>query len=91
QHHNVQMVTGAVKMNKDITHLEKGDRFDITKSVKQPETIKNDLSTLIVGIDERIKETTKVSTLESIELFDAVTTLKSNVKVQQDKVVSGTA
>ncbi|MFS1476664.1 DNA circularization N-terminal domain-containing protein [Vibrio lentus] len=91
QHHNVQMVTGAVKMNKDITHLEKGDRFDITKSVKQPETIKNDLSTLIVGIDERIKDTTKVSTLESIELFDAVTTLKSNVKVQQDKVVSGTA
>ncbi|PMN69655.1 hypothetical protein BCT26_07550 [Vibrio lentus] len=91
QHHNVQMVTGAVKMNKDITHLEKGDRFDITKSAKQPETIKNDLSTLIVGIDERIKETTKVSTLESIELFDAATTLKSNVKVQQDKVVSGTA
>ncbi|TCT42650.1 DNA circularization protein [Vibrio crassostreae] len=91
QHHNVQMVTGAVKMNKDITHLEKGDRFDITQSDKQPETIKNDLSTLIVGIDERIKETTKVSTLESIELFEAVTTLKSNVKVQQDKVVSGTA
>ncbi|MFA0551914.1 DNA circularization N-terminal domain-containing protein [Vibrio lentus] len=91
QHHNVQMVTGAVKMNKDITHLEKGDRFDITQSAKQPETINNDLSTLIVGIDERIKETTQVSTLESIELFDAVTTLKSNVKVQQDKVGSGTA
>lgn len=91
QHHNVQMVTGAVKMNKDITHLEKGDRFDITQSAKQPETIKNDLSTLIIGIDERIKDTTQVSTLESIELFDAITTLKSNVKVQQDKVVSGTA
>ncbi|MEZ8321634.1 hypothetical protein AB6C72_24870, partial [Vibrio splendidus] len=58
---------------------------------KQPETIKKDLSTLIVGIEERIKDTTQVSTLESIELFDAVTTLKSNVKVQQDKVVSGTA
>lgn len=91
QHHNVQMVTGAVKMNKDITHLEKSDHFDITQSAKQPETINSDLSTLIVGLDERIKDITKVSTLESIELFDAVTTLKSNVKVQQDKIVSGTA
>ncbi|WP_295898953.1 DNA circularization N-terminal domain-containing protein [uncultured Vibrio sp.] len=90
QYHNVQMVTAAVKMNKDITTLEAGDHFDITQSVKQPDTIKSDLSILVTNIDDRIAGTTQVSTQESVELFDSLTALKSSVKTQQDKVIEGT-
>ncbi|WP_038222720.1 DNA circularization N-terminal domain-containing protein [Vibrio mediterranei] len=90
QHHNVQVVTGAVKMSKDITDLEKADTFDITLAPKQPETIQSDLTTLVISIDDRIKEATHVSTQESIELFDELVTLKSNIQVQRDKVIEGT-
>ncbi len=90
KHHNVQMVTGAVKMSKDIANLETNDSFDITATQKQPEIIKSDLSTLIASVDDRIKDTTQVSTPESIQLYDALTTLKSNVQTQQDKVIEGT-
>lgn len=90
KHHNVQLVTGAVKMSKDITKLEANESFDITLAQKQPEIIQSDLSTLATSIDERIKETTQVSTKESIELYDALTLLKSNVRTQQDKVTLGT-
>lgn len=88
-HHNVQLVTGAVKMSKDITQLEANDSFDITLAQKQPEIIQSDLSTLAVSFDARIKDTTQVSTKESIELYDALTLLKSNVRTQQDKVTLG--
>lgn len=90
KHHNVQLVTGAVKMSKDVTNLEANDSFEITLTQKQPEIIKSDLSTLIVNVDDRIKETTQVSTQESIELYDALTSLKSNVQTQLDKVTEGT-
>ncbi|WP_076589681.1 DNA circularization N-terminal domain-containing protein [Vibrio ostreicida] len=90
KHHNVQLVTGAVKMSKDITDLETNEQFDITLAQKQPEIIKSDLSTLIINVDDRIKETTQVSTQESIELYDALTSLKSNVQTQLDKVTEGT-
>lgn len=90
KHHNVQMVTGAVKMSKDIANLETNDSFDITVTQKQPEIIKSDLSTLIASVDDRIKDTTQVSTPESVQLYDALTTLKSNVQTQQDKVIEGT-
>lgn len=90
KHHNVQMVTGAVKMSKDVTDLEANDSFEITLTQKQPEIIQSDLSTLIVSVDDRIKETTQVSTQESIELYDALTSLKSNVQTQHDKVAEGT-
>ncbi|MBW3695732.1 hypothetical protein EK599_08490 [Vibrio sp. T187] len=90
KHHNVQMVTGAVKMSKDVTDLEANDSFEITLAQKQPEIIQSDLSTLIVNLDERIKETTQVSTQESIELYDALTSLQSNVQTQHDKVAEGT-
>lgn len=90
KHHNVQMVTGAVKMSKDIANLETNDSFDITVTQKQPEIIKSDLSTLIASVDDRIKDTTQVSTPESVQLYDALTTLKSNVQTQQDKVIDGT-
>ncbi|ROO49131.1 DNA circularization N-terminal domain-containing protein [Vibrio crassostreae] len=89
QYHNMQMVTGAVKMSKDIINLEKGETYDITLATKQPETVKRDLSILLVNLDDRISEITQVSTLESMALFDALTILKSNVKNQQDKVVEG--
>lgn len=91
QHHNVQMATGAVKMNRDITQLEQSATFDLTLTDKQPEIISSDLAALIACVDGRIQDTTQVSTLESAQLFDALTELKSNVKAQQDKVTDGTA
>ena len=90
KHHNVQMVTGAVKMSKDVTDIEANDSFEITLAQKQPEIIQSDLSTLIVSVDDCIKEATQVSTKESTELYDALTLLKTNVQNQRDKVKEGT-
>jgi len=88
-HHNVQMVTAAVKVSKDITELEKNDQFDVTTTTKQPAIIQSDLATLVESVDKQINETTSVSTMESIALFDALVVLKSNVQKQHDKVVTG--
>ncbi|CAM3078998.1 DNA circularization N-terminal domain-containing protein [Vibrio neptunius] len=90
QHHNVQLVTGAVKMSKDVTNLEANDSFEIALTQKQPEIMESDLSALVASIEERIKETTQVSTQKSIQLYDALTSLKSNVQTQQDKIAEGT-
>ncbi|WJG23714.1 DNA circularization N-terminal domain-containing protein [Vibrio furnissii] len=90
-HHNIQMVTGAVKVSKDVTRLEKQDQFDITAVSKQPAIIQSDLSALIDGIDERVTETTNVSTVESLDIFDALTALKGGIQTQHDKVIKGTA
>ncbi|CAH7006647.1 DNA_circ_N domain-containing protein [Vibrio chagasii] len=89
QYHNMQMVAGAIKMNKDIISLEKAETYEITLATKESETIRLDLSILLLSLDDRIREVTQVSTLESMALFDALTTLKSNVKNQQNKVVDG--
>ncbi|ENB2052511.1 DNA circularization N-terminal domain-containing protein [Vibrio fluvialis] len=90
-HHNIQMVTGAVKVSKDVTRLEKQDQFDITAVSKQPAIIQSDLAALIDGIDERVTETTSVSTVESLDIFDALTALKGDIQTQYDKVIKGTA
>ncbi|WP_418114377.1 DNA circularization N-terminal domain-containing protein [Vibrio scophthalmi] len=89
KHHNVQMVTAAVKMNKDITELEKADTFDVTKANKQPDIIQADLAELVTGVDDRISDVTSVATMESIALFDSLVVLKSNVQKQRDKVIAG--
>ncbi|PJC85314.1 hypothetical protein CSW98_15925 [Vibrio sp. HA2012] len=88
-HYNVLMTTGAVKMSKDLSLLEKEERFDITSVSKQPDIIKSDLSTLLSKLDDRINEVTQVSTSESIELFDSLIALKSNIRTQYDKAVTG--
>ncbi|PNH91337.1 DNA circularization N-terminal domain-containing protein [Vibrio diazotrophicus] len=90
-HYNTQMVTGAIKVSKDLVKLEKEDRFDVTSTTKQPDIIQSDLSALIDSLDERIDDVTQVSTAESMELFDALLVLKSNVQTQYDKVDKGTA
>lgn len=90
-HYNVLIVTGALKMSKDIAELEKEDHFDVTKPKKQPDIIQNDIETLIESIDDRIDEATQVSTVESMALFDALVNLKDNVQLQRDKVVEGRA
>lgn len=53
--------------------------------------ILNDLSALLAGIESSIQDITQVSTLESLELFDSLVALKSNVQSQYDKVVAGSA
>ncbi|MBL4282186.1 DNA circularization N-terminal domain-containing protein [Vibrio fluvialis] len=90
-HHNIQMVTGAVKVSKDVTRLEKQDQFDITAVSKQPAIIQSDLAALIDGIDARVTETTSVSTVESLDIFDALVALKGGIQTQHDKVIKGTA
>ncbi|WP_375751581.1 DNA circularization N-terminal domain-containing protein [Vibrio sp. HN007] len=88
-HHNVQMVTGAVKMSKDLTLLEQNDTFDVTTATKQPAIMQSDVSALISGVDNRITEVTKSSTMESLTLYDALASLKGNLQSQHDKLVSG--
>ncbi|WED23497.1 DNA circularization N-terminal domain-containing protein [Vibrio sp. JC009] len=88
-HYNVQMVTGAVKMSKDLTKLEQSDSFDITTATKQPTIMESDLSALMDGLDTCISETTLVSTMESMELFDSLTDLKGNLQSQHDKLITG--
>lgn len=90
-HHNIQMVTGAVKVSKDVTRLEKQDQFDITAVNKQPAIIQSDLAALLDGIDARVRETTSVSTVESLDIFDALVALKGGIQTQHDKVIKGTA
>ncbi|WP_417869241.1 DNA circularization N-terminal domain-containing protein [Vibrio furnissii] len=90
-HHNIQMVTGAVKVSKDVTRLEKQDQFDITAVNKQPAIIQSDLAALIDGIDERVAETTSISTVESLDIFNALEALKGGIQTQHDKVIKGTA
>ncbi|WP_075990095.1 DNA circularization N-terminal domain-containing protein [Vibrio fluvialis] len=90
-HYNIQMVTGAVKVSKDVTRLEKQDQFDITAVSKQPAIIQSDLAALLDGIDERVRETTSVSTVESLDIFDALVALKGGIQTQHDKVIKGTA
>ncbi|MBY8220698.1 DNA circularization N-terminal domain-containing protein [Vibrio fluvialis] len=90
-HHNIQMVTGAVKVSKDVTRLEKQDHFDITAVNKQPAIIQSDLAALLESIDARVTETTSVSTVESLDIFDALVALKGGIQTQHDKVIKGTA
>ncbi|MGI2874487.1 DNA circularization N-terminal domain-containing protein [Vibrio fluvialis] len=90
-HHNIQMVTGAVKVSKDVTRLEKQDHFDITAVKKQPAIIQSDLAALLDGIDARVRETTSVSTVENLDIFDALVALKGGIQTQHDKVIKGTA
>lgn len=90
-HHNIQMVTGAVKVSKDVTRLEKQDHFDITAVSKQSAIIQSDLAALIESIDARVRETTSVSTVESLDIFDALVALKGGIQTQHDKVIKGTA
>lgn len=88
-HHNVQMVTAAVKVSKDIAEQEKEERFDVTTTTKQPAIIQSDLAALVSGVDDRINDVTSVSTMERMALFDSLVVLKSNVQKQHDKVVAG--
>ncbi|MFA0155420.1 DNA circularization N-terminal domain-containing protein [Vibrio sp. 10N.261.46.A3] len=90
QHHNVQVITGVVKANKDIVELEKSETFDITQSAKQPALIHGDLEKVVDAIDVCIKEVTQTSALESVALFDELFALKGAVQRQSDKVLAGT-
>ncbi len=90
-HYNIQLVMGAIKVSKDLVKLEKVDSFEVTASQKQAEVIQSDLSALLDGLERCINEITHVSTMESLELFDALTTLKSHVQTQYDKVIKGIA
>lgn len=89
-HYNLQIMTGAVLMNKEMTTLELNDSFDITTTNNQPEIINNDLKVLIESLDQRVQEVTNIATQENIELYNALTALKSHIQAQKDKLLSGT-
>lgn len=88
-HYNVQMVTAAVKMSKDIATLESDDTYSVIGSIGQPTFIRSDLNRITEQISNRINEVTDVSTLESVELFHELIALKEGVDAQYDKVKKG--
>ncbi|KJY78950.1 DNA circularization N-terminal domain-containing protein [Vibrio nigripulchritudo] len=89
QHYNIQMVTAAIKMSRDITELERNERFDITRTSKQPDIIRRDLTALATAVENRIADVTQVSTMESMAVFDALLGLKRSIQTQYDKVTAG--
>ncbi|WP_394136386.1 DNA circularization N-terminal domain-containing protein [Aliivibrio fischeri] len=88
-HYNVQMVTAAVKMSKTVATLEQENEFDIVNAKGQPSIMMSDLKQLTVAISQRINEVTMNSTLESLELFYALTGLKEGIETQYNKVKTG--
>ncbi|MCE7567929.1 DNA circularization N-terminal domain-containing protein [Aliivibrio fischeri] len=88
-HYNVQMVTAAVKMSKTVATLEQENEFDIVNAKGQPSIMMSDLKQLTVAISQRVNEVTMNSTLESLELFYALTGLKEGIETQYNKVKTG--
>ena len=88
-HFNVQLVIAAVLMSKDIATLEQRDAFALAQSTTQPVFILNDLLRIVSEIDARIDDVTRVSTIESVALFNALITLKDGINVQITKVRKG--
>ncbi|MUH95206.1 hypothetical protein GNP63_01395 [Aliivibrio fischeri] len=88
-HYNIQLVTAALKMNKDIERLEQTSSFDVLTWPKPSSVTLHDLESLTTEIDTRIDEVTGVSTLESVALFDALIELRKSVGAQYSKVEKG--
>ena len=88
-HYNVQMITAAIKMSKDIATLEQHNTFSVISTNGLPSIIMSDLQLIISDIDARIDEVTDKSMVESIELFHALVTLKEGVEAQYSKVKLG--
>ena len=89
QHLKVQLVIGALKMNKDMAYLESSSEFDITASRSSQSLILRDLNALLVAIDARIDEVTTYSTVDSFALYDALASLRNSVSAQYNKVQAG--
>ena len=51
--------------------------------------ILNDLNALLSALDANIGEVTANSTVEALELYESLTSLKGNVQTQRDKVIAG--
>ncbi|MGR6861821.1 DNA circularization N-terminal domain-containing protein [Aliivibrio salmonicida] len=88
-HLNVQIVVAAVLMSKDIAELTQRDSFDVVQSSTQPLFILNDLKRITTEMEVRIGDATRVSTLESLELFNALVVLKDGINTQIGKVIKG--
>lgn len=88
-HYNIQTTVAAVKMSKDIVHLEEMPSFNLVDATTQPAITISDINRITVQLDACITDVTSVSTLESLELFDALTSLKENVSAQSNKVEKG--
>ncbi len=88
-HFNVQLVVATVLMSKDVAALAPQDRFDVVQSNTQPMFILNDLHRITSEMEARIGDATHVSTIESLELFNALVVLKDGINAQVSKVVKG--
>lgn len=51
--------------------------------------ILNDLNALLSALDRNIREVTTNSTVEALQLFESLASLKEVVQVQRDKVITG--
>ncbi|MGN2673423.1 DNA circularization N-terminal domain-containing protein [Aliivibrio fischeri] len=88
-HYNIQLIIAALKMNKDIEHLEQAPSFNVLTWPKPPSVTLCDLESIATQIEARIHEVTTVSTHKSLLLFDALIELKKSVMVQRNKVEQG--
>ncbi|TGA72033.1 hypothetical protein VFES401_06025 [Aliivibrio fischeri] len=88
-HYNIQLIIAALKMNKDIEHLEQAPSFNILTWPKPHSVTLCDLESIATQIEARIHEVTTVSTHKSLLLFDALIELKKSVMVQRNKVEQG--
>lgn len=88
-HYNVQATVAAVKMSKDIARLEETPTYSVIDATTQPAITLSDFDRITTQLGVCISDVTVVSTLESLALFDSLTTLNENVGAQSDKVKNG--
>lgn len=88
-HYNVQATVAAVKMSKDIAHLEETPTYSVIDATTQPAITLSDITRITTQLGVCISDVTVVSTLESLALFDSLTSLNENVSAQSNKVQKG--
>lgn len=88
-HYNVQATVAAVKMSKDIARLEETPTYSVIDATTQPAITLSDIDRITTQLGVCIGDVTVVSTLESLALFDSLTTLNENISAQSDKVKQG--
>lgn len=89
EHFNVQALTGAVKMSRDVAKLEQEEQFYVADAVRLPSITLNDLQMLRDATAHCIGRVTALSTMESIALYDALLSMQMALQAQRDKLLKG--
>ena len=87
QHLNVQLIVGAVEMNKDLIKLEQVETFDLAATNKSAALIISDLDNLIAALSDLIDAVTSESTVESLEMYESLVGLLDIIQTQKRKAL----